>query len=196
MQKTALSTVGSVVTAIVASLCCIGPAVLAIAGAGSLSAFSAFETYRPYFIGVTVLLLGSAFYITYRKREVKCEDGSCKIESAGRWNKIGVWSATIIAALAIAYPYLAAKPSPATNVAFAPKANVVLNIEGMTCNACATRIQDTLSDLKGVHSVSVEYETKKARVAYDSTLVTPDVLVNRVTEIGYTAMLSQQGKGE
>ncbi|MGH7452460.1 MAG: heavy-metal-associated domain-containing protein, partial [bacterium] len=93
-----------------------------------------------------------------------------------------------------AYPYLAAKPSSATNTAFAPKANVVLNIEGMTCNACATRIQDTLSNIKGVHSV--KYETKKARVAYDSTLVTPDVLVNRVNEIGYTAMLSQQEKGE
>lgn len=195
MQKTALSSVGSVATAIVASLCCIGPAVFALIGVGSLGVFSAFEKYRPYFIGLTALLLGLAFYLTYRKREVKCEDGSCKIEGAGKWNKIGVWSATVIAALAIAYPYLAAKPSPASNTAFAPKANVVLNIEGMTCNACATRIQDTLSDTKGVHSVSVEYETKKARVAYDSTLVTPDVLVNRVNEIGYTAMLSQQ-KGE
>jgi copper chaperone CopZ len=196
MQKTTLSTVGSVVTAIVASLCCIGPAVLAIVGAGSLGVFSAFETYRPYFIGVTVLLLGAAFYLTYRKREVKCEDGSCKIEGAGKWNKIGVWSATVIAALAIAYPYLAAKPSVTANAAFAPKATVVLNIEGMTCNACATRIQDTLSDIKGVHSVSVEYEAKKALIAYDSTLVTPDVLVNRVNEIGYTAMLSQHEKGE
>jgi copper chaperone CopZ len=102
----------------------------------------------------------------------------------------------VIAALAIAYPYLAAKPSVTANAAFAPKATVVLNIEGMTCNACATRIQDTLSDIKGVHSVSVEYEAKKALIAYDSTLVTPDVLVNRVNEIGYTAMLSQHEKGE
>ncbi|MGH7457368.1 MAG: mercuric transporter MerT family protein, partial [bacterium] len=105
MQKTALSTIGSVVTAIVASLCCIGPAVLAIVGAGSFGAFAAFEKYRPYFIGVTAVLLGAAFYLTYRKREVLCEDGTCKIQGAGKWNKIGVWSATIIAALAIAYPY-------------------------------------------------------------------------------------------
>jgi mercuric ion transport protein len=196
VQKTTASTIGSIVTAIVASLCCIGPAVLAIVGTGSLGAFAAFEKYRPYFIGLTAVLLGLAFYLSYRKREVKCEDGSCKIEGAGKWNKISVWSATILAALAIAYPYLAAKPSVATNATFAPKTTVVLNIEGMTCNACATRIQDTLSDLKGVHSVSVEYETKKVRVAYDSTLVTPDVLVNRVNEIGYAAMLSQQEKGE
>lgn len=196
MQKTTLSSAGSIVTAVIASLCCIGPAVLAIVGAGSLGAFAAFEKYRPYFIGLTAILLGAAFYLTYRKREVKCEDGSCKIEGAGKWNKIGVWGATIIAALAVAYPYLAAKPSPATNAVFVPKANVALNIEGMTCNACAARIQSTLADIKGVHSASVDYEMKKARVAYDSTLVTPDVLVNRVNEIGYTAMLSQQEKGE
>ncbi len=107
-----------------------------------------------------------------------------------------MWSATIVAALAIAYPYLAAKPSAATNAAFAPKASVVLNIEGMTCNACATTIQKTLSGIPGVHHASVEYETKKAQVAFDPAIVKPEVLVNRVNEIGYTAALAQKNKGE
>ncbi len=84
MQKTTFPSVGSIATAVIASLCCIGPAVLALAGAGSIGVFSAFEKYRPYFIGVTAVLLGAAFYLTYRKREVKCEDGSCKIEGAGK----------------------------------------------------------------------------------------------------------------
>lgn len=196
MVKNTITTVGSVVSAIVASLCCIGPAVLAIVGAGSLGAFAAFEKYRLYFIGLTAILLGAAFYLTYRKREVTCEDGSCKIEGAGKWNKISVWSATIIAVLAIAYPYLAAKPSSATNADFTPKANVVLNIEGMTCTACAAGIQSRLSEIKGVHSADVDYQTKTARVAYDSTLVTPEVFVDSVNEIGYSAMLSQEKKGE
>lgn len=196
MQKTTLSTVGSVATAIVASLCCIGPAVLAIAGAGSIGAFSAFETYRPYFIGVTVLLLGSAFYLTYRKREVKCEDGSCKIEGAGKWNKLGVWSATIIAVLAISYPYLAAKSSATTNAAFTPKATVVLEVKGMTCTACASHIQTALSEVKGVHRASVEYETGKGVVEYDPALVQPEALIKRVDEAGYKATVAQENKGE
>lgn len=196
MQKTALSTVGSVVTAVVASLCCIGPAVLAIAGAGSLSAFSAFETYRPYFIGVTVLLLGSAFYLTYRKREVKCEDGSCKIQGAGKWNKLGVWSAAIIAVLAISYPYLAAKPSATTNAAFTPKATVVLEVKGMTCAACASHIQTALSEVKGVPRARVEYETGKGVVEYDPALVQPEALIKRVDEAGYKATVAQENKGE
>jgi len=110
MQKTTLSA-GSMATAILASLCCIGPAAAAIVGAGSLGVFSTFEKYRPYLIGLTAILLGFAFYFAYRKREVKCDNGSCKIESAGKWNKIGVWGATFLAALAIAFPYLGIAPS-------------------------------------------------------------------------------------
>jgi len=194
MQKTTLSFVGSITTAVVASLCCIGPAVVAIIGAGSIGAFSAFEAYRPYFIGLTAILLGLAFYMTYRKREVKCEDGSCKIEGAGKWNKIGVWSATVIAALAIAYPYLAAKTSAASNTpdVSGPKASVVLDIQGMTCNACASHIQAALSEVKGVHRANVEYETGKGVVEYDPALVQPEALIKRVDETGYKAALAQE----
>jgi copper chaperone CopZ len=196
MQKSTLSSAGSIVSAIVASLCCIGPAALAIIGAGSLGAFATFEKFRPYFIGLTALLLGAAFYLTYRKREVKCEDGSCKIEGAGKWNKIGVWSATFIAALAISYPYLAAKPSATANAAFAPKATVVLDIKGMTCNACASHIQTALSELKGVHRASVEYQTGTGVVEYDLALVQPEALIERVDETGYKATLARENKGE
>jgi copper chaperone CopZ len=141
-------------------------------------------------------LLGLAFYLTYRKREVKCEDGSCKIEGAGKWNKFGVWGATVIAALAIAYPYLAAKPSPAANAAFAPKATLVLDIKGMTCDACASHVQTALSELKVVHRAHVEYEAGKAAVEYDPALVQPEALIQRVDETGYKAALAQENKGE
>ncbi len=194
MKKNILTTAGSIVTALFASLCCIGPAMLALVGAGSFGAFAAIEKYRLYFIGLTIIMLGLAFFFTYRKREVHCEDGSCKIEGAGRWNKIGVWSAAFIAVLALSYPNLAVKPAPVTNAAFAPKAAVILNIEGMTCNGCATGIQDALSGLTGVHSVSVGYESKKAHIAYDSTLVTPEALIKRVNKAGYNAAPSQDKK--
>lgn len=196
MAKITLPAAGSIVAATVASLCCLGPIVLAVLGVGSLGAFAAFEKYRPYFVGLTALLLGLAFYLTYRKREVRCDDGTCKVAGAGKWNKIGVWGATVLAALAIAYPYLAAKPSPAANAAFAPKASVLFDITGMTCNACAAGIEATLSGIKGVHSARVEYKTGKARVAYDPAVVKPEVLVSRVNEIGYKATLAQQAIGE
>jgi len=106
MKRSDISAAGSVLTAIVASVRCIGPAILALAGVGSLGVFGALESYRPYFIGLTVLLLGLAFYFTCRKNEVTCEDGNCKVVKAGKWNKIGVWTSAIMGLAAILFPYL------------------------------------------------------------------------------------------
>jgi len=104
-MKNTLTSVGGVIAAVLASLCCIAPVVLALMGVGGIAAFSAFEEYRPHFIGLTVVLIGVAFFFAYRKREVKCDDGTCTVERAGIWNRVGVWSATLIAASAIAFPY-------------------------------------------------------------------------------------------
>ena len=93
MNKTALASTGSVLSALFASLCCIGPVVFALAGAGSLGFAAAFEPYRSYLLILTFLFLGVAFYFTYRKREVTCEDGTCKVESVNNLNKVILWVA-------------------------------------------------------------------------------------------------------
>ena len=117
MNKTTFSSTGGVIAAVIASVCCIGPVVLALIGISSIGLFSMLEAYRSYLIGLTVVLLGFAFYFTYRKREVKCEDGSCKVQSSSLWNKIGVWCATLIAVGALAFPYFGftASTSPLTS---------------------------------------------------------------------------------
>lgn len=50
-------------TAIAASLCCITPVLAIIAGTSGLaSTFSWLEPFRPYFIGLTILVLAFAWY--------------------------------------------------------------------------------------------------------------------------------------
>jgi len=50
-----------VITAIAASLCCITPILALISGAsGIASSFTWMEPFRPYLIGITVLVLGFA----------------------------------------------------------------------------------------------------------------------------------------
>lgn len=87
-KKTKAPIFGALATAILASICCLGPIVLAVLGAGGAGLFSKFESLRPYLFGLTAILLGLAFYFTYRKRKVECEDGTCKIHKASKWNKI------------------------------------------------------------------------------------------------------------
>jgi len=64
-----------------------------------------FEAWRPYLLGITFALLAAAFYFTYRKREVVCADGTCKVSSAPRWNKLLLWIATVVVILFAAFPY-------------------------------------------------------------------------------------------
>lgn len=64
MGKTGFTSIGGIIAAIFASLCCIGPVVLALAGVSSIAAFSGFEAYRPYLVGLTILLIGIAFFFT------------------------------------------------------------------------------------------------------------------------------------
>ena len=102
MNKAAYSTVGSVLSALMASLCCIGPVVFALIGAGSLGFAAVFEPYRPYLLTLTVLFLGTAFYFAYRKREIQCEDGTC----AGKWHKIFLWIAATLALIFMFFPQI------------------------------------------------------------------------------------------
>jgi len=193
MEKTTLTSVGGIAAAVIASLCCIGPVFVVLLGAGSIAAFSIFEVYRPYLIGLTVALIGLAFYLTYRRREVKCEDGTCKVESASKWAKRGVWSATIVAVLAIGFPYLGFAPQTAVNKAVDSGAVVTLNISGMDCKACAFGLEGSLAGMKGVRKARVNFEGGKATLEYDAKIVKPTSFIDRVNESGFTATI-EKGK--
>ena len=62
-------------TAITASLCCITPVLAIVAGSSGIAAsFSWLEPFRPYLIGLTVLVLGFAWYQKLKpKKEVDCD---------------------------------------------------------------------------------------------------------------------------
>src|SRR5229473_1483049 len=87
-----------------ATACCIGPVVAAVLGAGALGAASTrMEPYRPWFLGVTMILLGMGFVSAYR-REPECADGMCAPRSR-RTAKIVLWISVVLVGLLVAFPY-------------------------------------------------------------------------------------------
>jgi len=75
-QKTNKSLIGAgIFAAIAASLCCITPVLALVAGiSGFASAFSWLDPLRPYLIGITVLVLGFAWYQKLKlKKEIECD---------------------------------------------------------------------------------------------------------------------------
>ena len=97
---------GGVAAALLASSCCIGPVVFSLAGVGAIGASAvALEPYRPWLIGVTVLLVAVAFYGAYRPLPAEhCAPGNCAPASR-RSARVMAWAGAVMSAVAIAFPY-------------------------------------------------------------------------------------------
>ena len=72
-----------------------------------------------------------------------------------------------------------------------PGTRVDLALEGMTCAACANRIERKLNKLDGVEA-SVNYATEQATVRFDPGRVTVPELVGAVEAAGYHAALASE----
>jgi Cu+-exporting ATPase len=73
-----------------------------------------------------------------------------------------------------------------------PHERVRLDIDGMTCATCATRIERKLNRLDGVEA-TVNYATEAASVAYDPGVVGVEDLLRAVEGAGYHAALPDDG---
>ena len=67
------------------------------------------------------------------------------------------------------------------------EARIELPITGMTCAACASRVERTLRDTPGVRQAGVNLATARATVQYDPAATTSDAIVEAVRAGGYQA---------
>lgn len=110
-MKNRFSTAGSLISALFASACCIGPVFFAAIGVGAGASGLLADTarslawltpFRPIFIMITFLFLGIGFYKAYRVDD--CEGGKC-ITANKRRDRIMLWFITILVTILILYPY-------------------------------------------------------------------------------------------
>ncbi|HPY95554.1 MAG TPA: copper ion binding protein, partial [Clostridia bacterium] len=66
-------------------------------------------------------------------------------------------------------------------------ANTVFEIEGMTCAACAARVEKVVSRLPGMENASVNLATEKMNVSFDDRQLSPEDISAAVAKAGYTA---------
>jgi Cu+-exporting ATPase len=79
--------------------------------------------------------------------------------------------------------------APEKSTAQAAAQRVVFPVTGMTCAACQSRVQRTLSRTPGVVDATVNLMMGNATVAYDPAAVSPATLVEVVQKTGYGAEL-------
>ncbi len=66
-------------------------------------------------------------------------------------------------------------------------------VSGMSCAACASRIEKVLKSLPGVAEAQVNFATETAEILYDPAKISPAILEKRVKEEGYELRSSEEG---
>jgi mercuric ion transport protein len=184
---------GSVAAAVAASLCCILPILTAVTGVGVLAAGAKFESWRPYLLGVTGLLLGTGLFLAYRDYKKACAPGSlCATKPMSRWNLAALGLLAVLVAGLAAFPYysgavaqaVVGNPVPRIT-AGAALTTVTFQIPDMDCPACAVSLAATFKRLPGVAEAKLDVENRKAVVAFDPTSQSVPALEKVISEAGF-----------
>ncbi len=187
----------SLLVAFTASLCCITPVFATLAGIGGIaSAFSWMEPFRPYLIGLTVLVLGVAWYQKLRPRTQEEIDCACEDdERPSFWqSKKFLGIVTVFTVLMLAFPSYSgiffSSNSNEDKIIVVKEDDILsaeLIVKGMTCTGCEHSVTAALNNSEGVMEASSSYQSGTALVKFDQSKTSIDQLAAAVEKAtGYT----------
>lgn len=103
------SLLAGVLAAVGASVCCVGPLVLLALGIGGawIGNLTAFEPYRPLFIGLTLLFLGLAFRKIYLVPQTCAPGTACADPHIPKRQRLIFWSVAVLLLGLLAVPWFA-----------------------------------------------------------------------------------------
>ncbi|WP_422351801.1 mercuric transport protein MerTP [Flagellimonas sp.] len=186
-------------TALLSSLCCVTPVLALVAGTSGLaSTFSWLDPMRPYFVGLTVLVLGFAWYRKLRpKKVIDCNCEADDLSSGKARNPRFLQSrkflglVTIFAALMLSFPCYAHVfyPRVGKQIIVVDRSNiqtVEFSISGMTCSGCEAHVYHEVNKLPGIIRSTASYEKGNAIIAFDSSKINIAEIEKAINATGYT----------
>ncbi len=176
-----------------ASLCCITPVLAVLASStGMASDFSWMEPFRPYLIGLTVLVLAYAWWdkLKPQKQGIEC---ACDPDEDGKvsfWHtKVFLALITVFSAVMISFPYwgyvFISSNKQAISIEKQNMQHVKIDIKGMTCKACEATIERVVLKTGAVSSVKASSKNKDALISFDKTKINIDEIVKAIATTGY-----------
>lgn len=181
----------SLLTAITASLCCITPVLALIAGtSGVASTFSWIEPFRPYLIGLTILVLVFAWYQKLKpEKEIDCE---CETDEKPKFiqSKTFLGIITVFAIIMLAFPYYSSifYPNTEKQVIVVDKSNIKITeykIDGMTCASCEEHVNHEVNKLNGIINSNTSYKMGNAIIEFDKTKTNKREIEKAIISTGY-----------
>ncbi|ETD72863.1 hypothetical protein V757_01760 [Pelistega indica] len=65
---------------------------------------------------------------------------------------------------------------------------ISVDVEGMTCQACATRIEKVLNKKDFIQEAGVNFASEEAQITFDNTKASPNDILNLIKKTGYKAI--------
>ena len=189
-MKNKLAVTG-ILTAITASLCCITPVLALIAGtSGVASTFSWIEPFRPYLIGLTILVLLFAWYQKLKpEKEIDCE---CETDKKPKFiqSKTFLGVVTVFAIVMLAFPYYSSMfyPNSEKQIVVVDKSNIKTTeykISGMTCASCEAHVNHEVNKLNGIVNSKTSYENGNSIIEFDETKTNELEIEKAINATGY-----------
>ncbi|UCS92263.1 mercuric transport protein MerTP [Echinicola marina] len=202
-MKNSLLTSG-IMAALLSSLCCITPVLALVAGAsGIASTFSWLDPARPIFVGITVIVLGFAWYQKLlpagRHGRPKAKDEiECACEPGGEYAYPSFWQTqkflgivTVFATLMLTFPLYAHifYPKAEKQVIIVDKSDIQtvnFQIKGMICQGCAAHVEHEVNKLSGILDVAASYEKGNAVVEFDKSKTGILEIEQAINSTGYS----------
>ena len=106
-----LGALGGVLTSTAASICCIGPAGIALLGVNGAIFAAGLKPYRVYLLSGSLVLIGVAFWFGSRSGTAGAQAGTAGARACpvpiGRAKKVILWSSAALWVLAVAIQFAA-----------------------------------------------------------------------------------------
>jgi copper chaperone CopZ len=178
-------------TAITASLCCITPVLALIAGtSGIASTFSWIEPFRPYLIGLTILVLGFAWFQKLKpQKEIDCD---CETDEKPKFiqSKKFLGIVTVFAIVMLTFPYYSGVfyPNTEKQIVVVDKSDIKrteFKISGMTCAGCEEHVNHEVNKLNGIVISKASYENGNAIIEFDKTKTNEAEIEKAINSTGY-----------
>ena len=183
-----------ILSALLASACCIGPLLLVAIGVGSGAVWVG--RYHCFFLigGIAVLIWAWAKYLR-EKTLCDCEQRPMDERRSGMFTL--VLASVIVfgfAGLNVSRYVLASAPASAQTQTQAANGlnRVVIPVEGMSCATCEIPVRHALRRIDGVKSTHVSAATRSATVDYEAAKTNPEQLVAAINSTGYRASLPNE----
>ena len=185
--------IAGLLTALGASICCIGPLLTLLSGlTGFAASFIWIERYRPVLICLSIVCLCFAWYQQLQPTKKEAECGCEGIEKSSFWQtKTFLGIITLFALCMIAFPLYAdrvyakkemmhVQPMPNSSLQ-----EMTFTIRGMACLSCEKEIDAALSKVVGVRQYRTFFGMASSIVLFDANKVRMEDIINAINKTGY-----------